>query len=95
MTGPSSPDGIDTELTRLARRWQQLPLGQALSSQGTVRAVVESYAALAHPGVAVADLGPGVVMSQLRVVVHDAVALGLADPAAVAADLAQLRHRLA
>lgn len=88
------PDEVTTELTRLARRWQQLPLGRALASVPAVRARIESYAALLHPGVAVPDLGPAAIVDQVTVVTYDAVHAGRLAPGQAAADLAALRRAL-
>ena len=46
--GPSAVHrAVDTELERVARRWQQLPLGRAVTAYPQVYAVVQ---ALAAPG---------------------------------------------
>ncbi|MBK6888053.1 MAG: hypothetical protein IPH03_17425 [Tetrasphaera sp.] len=88
------PDAVSTELTRLVRRWQQLPLDQAGALWVPVRAVIEGYAALLHPAIPVPDLGPAVLLDQLTVVVYDALLAAKVDPAAAAADLARLRRSL-
>ncbi len=93
MTAP--PDAVTTELTRLVRRWQQMPLDQAVSSSGPVRALVDRYAALLHPGALVPDLGPAVLLDQVTVVTYDALLAGVLSPTAAAADLARVRHTLA
>jgi hypothetical protein len=79
------------ELGRLVERWQQLPLDQALSCAPAVRPVVQQLAdAVAdvegRPRGPVPDLGPGVVMDQLTVMVFDAAEAGL-DPSAALRDL--------
>jgi hypothetical protein len=79
------------ELGRLVERWQQLSLDQALSCAPAVRPVVQQLAdAVAdvegRPRVPVPDLGPGVVMDQLTVMVFDAAEAGL-DPTAELRDL--------
>jgi hypothetical protein len=79
------------ELGRLVERWRQLPLDQALSRTPAVRPVVQQLAdAVAdvegRPRVPVPDLGPGVVMDQLTVMVSDAAEAGL-DPSAALRDL--------
>lgn len=79
------------ELGRLVERWQQLPVDQALSRTPAVRPVVQQLAdAVAdvegRPRVPVPDLGPGVVMDQLTVMVFDAAEAGL-DPTAELRDL--------
>ena len=74
MTGTSRspvPDEVADELARVARRWQQLPLDDARRRLPEVRALVEELA-----GEPVPDLGPGVVIDQLRVVVYDACRAG-------------------
>ena len=79
------PEDIATELGRAVRRWQQLPLDRAAER---VCEVHELMAGLA--GQSVPDLGPGVVMDQLRVVVFDACA-GEGSPPRLAERLAELR----
>ena len=79
------------ELGRLVERWQQLPVDQALLRTPAVRPVVQQLAdAVAdvegRPRVPVPDLGPGVVMDQLTVMVFDAAEAGL-DPTAELRDL--------
>ena len=85
----------ERELQRVVERWQQLPLDHALSCMRVVRPVVQSLAdAVAdREGRApdeVPDLGPGVVMDQLTVMVHDATRAGV-DPAP---ELENLRRAL-
>jgi hypothetical protein len=85
----------DLELRRLVERWQQLPLDQALSRMPVIRPVVQGLAdavadAEGRPRVPVPDLGPSVVMDQLRVMIYDATRAGL-DPAA---ELVGLRRAL-
>ena len=55
------PEPVSTGLTRLARRWQQLPLDQAVVMSGGLRAAIEEYAALVYPGVAVPRVPPAVM----------------------------------
>ena len=75
--GPSAVHrAVDTELERVARRWQQLPLGRAVTAYPQVYAVVQALAdavadATAQSREVVPDLGPGVVVDQLRVMVYD------------------------
>lgn len=58
---------VTDELDRAIRRWRQLPLDRA------VAALPEVHAFLAEvTGEELPDLGPAVVMDQLRVVVFDA-----------------------
>jgi hypothetical protein len=79
------------------QRWRQLPLEQALSHAGRVRALVQSLAdqVAQATGVrpsAVPDAGPATLMDQLTVMVYDASAAGLAST--LAGDLAGLRREL-
>lgn len=86
MTQPREvvPDDIRIELTRAVRRWHQLPAGRAVLFVPAVGVLLAELA-----GEPVPDLGPAVVMDQLRVVVHDACAAG--PPPDLAARLAALR----
>ena len=87
----------------MVERWRQLPLDQALSQAGRVRALVQSLAdgvaeANGAPTSAVPDLGPATLMDQLSVMVHDAsaaavIANGLTST--LADDLASLRRNIA
>ena len=88
---------VAAELQRVVERWHQLPLDQALSHVDHVRALVQSLAdrVAEASGVAssvVPDLGPGTLMDQLTVMVHDASAVA-ATPT-LAEDLATLRREL-
>ena len=70
-------DGLVAELRRVVERWQQLPLDHAVGLQPVVRSlaqeVADETARYAHlPPMALPDLGPGVLMDQLVVVVQDA-----------------------
>ena len=82
------PDPVDhtvgTELERVVRRWQQLPLDRVLPAVPEVSALVQTLAdetALARGSdpVPVPDLGPAVLMDQLRVMVYDWQAAGLSQ----------------
>ena len=91
MTAPggSDPDVAGTELERVVRRWQQLPLDHALRAVPGVREVVQGLAdetarACGLPLFPVPDLGPAVLPDQLRVMVHDWRAAALPEE-----DLAQ------
>lgn len=89
---------VDTELERVVRRWRELPLDHALSAFPQVRALVQQLAddtapATGMPLTAVPDLGPAVVMDQLRVMVHDWRTAGLAE-AALGQRLTALRRSL-
>lgn len=94
--GAAAHEEIGTELGRVVRRWQQLPLDHALSVSPQVRELVQRLAdqvALADgvPAGPVPDLGPAVLMDQLRVMVFDYRQAGL-DPFPLADDLAALRR---
>ena len=98
MTGPGSEDVAGTELERVVRRWQQLPLDHALSVSPQVRDVVQRLAdqvaaAESMPIAPVPDLGPAVLMYQLRVMVYDYGEAGL-DLVPLAAELTTLRRAL-
>ena len=90
------------ELQRVVERWSQLPLDQALSQAGHVRALVQSLAnrVAEARGIAssvVPDLGPAILMDQLTVMVYDASAAALTSSAltsTLAQDLASLRREL-
>ena len=88
------PAEVDAELTRVGRRWAQLDLARAAGSALAVHALASRYADLVHPDYPLPDLGPAVVVDQLRVVTYDALATGALDPALAAADLATLRRSL-
>ncbi len=81
------PQEVSDELARVVQRWRQLPLDHAQSCMPSVRVLIESLA-----GEPVPDLGPGVVMDQLTVMVFDACAAGRAD--GLAGRLATLRRSL-
>ena len=96
------PQAVSTELQRVVERWHQLPLDNALSYAGRVRALVQSLAdgvaeATGVPGSEVPDLGPATLMDQLTVMVYDASAAALTSSAltsTLAQDLASLRREL-
>ncbi len=85
MTTPTDPhERVRLELERVVRRWHQLPLDHALSSAPQMRELVQSLAdeaaaASGMPPAAVPDLGPAVLLDQLRVMVHDLCGLGPDD----------------
>ena len=92
------PDEVRVELERVVRRWQQLPLDRALAASPRVSALVLALAdAVADEQgmerAPVPDLGAGVLMDQLRVMVHDWRAAGL-DEDDLAARLTALRRSL-
>lgn len=64
--GPVVPDDVREELTRAVRRWQQLPVDRAVASAPAVHGLLADLAGEPLP-----DLGPAVLMDQLRVVVFD------------------------
>lgn len=78
------PDDVAAELDRAVRRWHQLPLDRAVAASAGVHAVLAELAGETLP-----DLGPAVLMDQLRVVVYDACAKG--EVPALAGRLASLR----
>lgn len=97
-TGAAAHEMVGTELERVARRWQQLPLGHALSRAPAMRQLVQSLAdrvaaAEGREVPEVPDLGPAVLLEQLRVMTYDHRQAGL--PAEeLAADLTALRRSL-
>lgn len=91
-------DLIATEVERVARRWQQLPLGHALSASPAVLDLVqriadEVAAARGWPTRPVPHLGPAVLMDQLKVMVFDHAKAGL-DPSPLAERMTALRREL-
>ena len=88
------PQEVSTELERVVRRWRELPVDRALARVPVVRALVNELAERTAPGHEVPDLGPAVLLDQLRVLVHDACAAGDPPPAELERRLADLRHAL-
>lgn len=88
------PQEVSTELERVVRRWRELPLDHALTRAGAVRALVDELAERTAPGHEVPDLGPAVLIDQLRVVVHDACAAADSTAPALEQRLAQVRRAL-
>jgi hypothetical protein len=92
---------VGDELTRLVRRWHELPLDQALSYAGQVRALAQHLAdrvadLSGRSRQPLPDLGPAVVMDQLSVMVYDALEAGLPELGEpLAESLAALRRTLA
>jgi len=89
---------VSDELERVVRRWQQLPLDHALRAAPDVRTVVQHLADEAArlgglPSGQVPDLGPAVLIDQLRVMVYDHREAG-GDVATVAERLTSLRRGL-
>jgi hypothetical protein len=68
------PQDVSTELQRVVRRWQQLPLDRALPHVPAVRALLVDLAG--DDATRLPDLGPAVVMDQLTVLVHDTCTAG-------------------
>ncbi|MEI2730707.1 MAG: hypothetical protein V9G08_01615 [Dermatophilaceae bacterium] len=97
--GPASPVPVEvqTELARLAQRWHQLPLRQALSSAGRLRAAAQELAdSLVRDAggatIPLSDLGPACALDQLTVLVYDACVGGRVE--GLAERLAVLRRDL-
>ena len=91
------PDPVRVELERLDGRWRQLPLDQALRALPGVHAFVqhladEVAAASGMPSAPVPDLGPAVIVDQVRVMVFDMLKAG--RPEGLADRLAALRRQL-
>lgn len=84
----------------MVERWQQLPLDHALSRMPLVRDLVQRLADRSaglrgRPVVPVPDLGPAIVIEQLRVMVHDVCAAHPeADPSVLATELGGIRRAL-
>ena len=93
MPASPVPEGVADELQRLARRWHQLPLDQALARMPRVRSTVDALAGLSGATDTPPDLGPAVVIDQLTVTAYDACLRGREDPAL--ALLTSLRRDLA
>jgi len=72
------PEEARLELDRLGRRWRELPLPAAEAGMPPIRAALDDLAARVGPE-PVPDLGPGVVIDQLVVLVWDAYAAGRGD----------------
>jgi hypothetical protein len=91
------PDLVRAELERLDGRWRQLPLDQALRALPSMQEFVQHLAdevaeASGMPCAPVPDLGPAVVVDQLRVMVFDMLRAGRAE--GLADRLATLRRQL-
>ncbi|MBD2760806.1 hypothetical protein IEE94_14985 [Yimella sp. cx-573] len=69
------------ELTRVVRRWQQLPLDRARSLCGQVRHCAQSLIASTDTPEQLPHLSPAATMDQLRVAVYNACVAGRADEA--------------
>ncbi|WP_338748478.1 hypothetical protein [Janibacter alittae] len=79
------PPDVERELDRAVRRWRQLPLDRAADALPEVHDFLAEVAGEELP-----DLGPAVVMDQLRVVVFDSCR-GEGGGAGLADRLASLR----
>ena len=80
------PDDVGRELERVVRRWRELPADRALAASPAVREVVQDLAD-ATAGRLVPELGPAVLIDQLRVLVWDAASAGVPELADRLADL--------
>ncbi|MFC7491338.1 MULTISPECIES: hypothetical protein [unclassified Knoellia] len=80
------PEDVSRELERVVRRWRELSADHALAASGMVRELVEDLAATTA-GQPVPELGPIVLIDQLRVLVWDAASAGVVDLADRLADL--------
>ncbi|MDO5627491.1 MAG: hypothetical protein Q4G43_04135 [Mobilicoccus sp.] len=65
----SGEEPARTELRRLARRWQQLPAGQALAASGALRDLAADL--LDVDASELPDLGPATALDQVRVAVYE------------------------
>ena len=75
-----APVEARTELERIRRRWAELPLVQAQGRMPLLRRRLADLAPRSAEATAtVPDLGPGVVVDQLTVLVWDAYAGGRGD----------------
>lgn len=98
--GSPVPQEVSVELRRVVERWQQLPLDRALSrmplARGLVQRLADRVAELrGRPALLVPDLGPAILIEQLRVMVHDVCAADPdADPTVLADELSGIRRAL-
>ncbi len=103
------PQQARTELERLARRWQQLPLDRALAHVPAILELAQQYADAARRACTaqdlgageagpdtLPDLGPASVIDQLTVTAYDLMSLDRAPDLSgtLADDLAALRRRI-
>lgn len=84
------PDEVSRELERVVRRWRELPADRALAASGAVRELVQDLAAVTAKQ-PVPELGPVVLIDQLRVLVWDAASADVPD---LTERLAELRRTL-
>ena len=87
------PQEVSTQLQRVVRRWQQLPLDRALSCAPVVRALLVDLAG--DDAALLPDLGPGAVMDQLTVLVYETCSRGGPDGSGAQALPGRLRDLLA
>ena len=77
-------EDVQTELERVVRRWQQLPLDRALPAVPGAFTVVQDLAdevarTAGSPVLPVPELGPAALMDQLTVMVYDWRSAGLPE----------------
>ncbi len=72
------PDQVRAELERIERRWATLPLASAEAGMPSLRRALDSLTSAAGQP-PVTDLGPGVALHQLKVLVWEACREGRAD----------------
>lgn len=94
--GGGPPDVLDpaarVELDRIRRRWGELSLARAEAVGPRMRALVDDVGRRTTEGERVPDLGPGVLVDQLAVVVWDAYTAGRGE--GVTEQLVALRRDL-
>ena len=83
----SLPEDVSRELERVVRRWRELSADHALAASGALRELVQDLAAATAAGRPVPELGPAVLIDQLRVLVWDAASVGVPDLTDRLADL--------
>ncbi|MFC6714981.1 hypothetical protein [Branchiibius cervicis] len=93
------PDAVSAELARIVRRWHELPQDRAAGLAPAVHHVTQALAdetarACGRQRLGVPDLGPALVVDQLRVITYDALQAGL-DRTSVADRLTALRRMIA
>ncbi|MEO6019758.1 MAG: hypothetical protein ABIP45_05870 [Knoellia sp.] len=84
------PEDVSRELERVVRRWRELSADRALAASSNVRELVQDLADVTAAQ-QVPDLGPVVLIDQLRVLVWDAASAGVPD---LAERIAELRRAL-
>ena len=93
----STPMTSEVEVRRIVRRWQELEPAADSAAADRVRAFAQQLADATHRShgdepVPLPDLGPAVLIDQLRVTVHDAQQIG--DEVDLAAGLTELRRTI-